>query len=43
MNRVLKGLEVKMKHAKLDREAKKNFYIDSVSGLPNANYLSPPA
>ncbi|KAK9812505.1 hypothetical protein WJX73_004738 [Symbiochloris irregularis] len=40
--RVLKGLDVKLKHAKMDREQKKNFYIESVSGFPNANFLEPP-
>lgn len=40
--RVLKGLDVKLKHAKMDREQKKNFYIESVSGLPNANFIEPP-
>lgn len=35
-------MDVKLKHAKMDREQKKNFYIESVSGLPNANFIEPP-
>ena len=40
--RILKGIDAKLRFSKADKEQKKNFYIESVSGLPNANFLSPP-
>lgn len=40
--RVLKGLQLRLQTTQQQREQQKQFHIDSVSGIPNANYLSPP-